>query len=522
MQIVDNRVLLFRTRSPDKYKLIPKAAVVAEPMAGVYEMAVHWGLDEVKVLRNLGVKNVPSPIQGLYDWPGRYKPFQHQIATASFLTMNNRAYVLNEPGTGKTISCLWAADYLMSKGLIRRALVVCPLSIMESAWMKDLMSSIIHRRAAIAYASTMEKRVSILRGNSEFVFTNYDSMLGLANAINADGTFDLVIADEVNYVKNTQTKRWKALNSVVKPATRVWALTGTPAPQSPVDAFGLAKLVTPNSVPKFVTAWRDKTMLKVSNFRWIAKGDAPKTVHAALQPAIRYTKAMCLDLPPVLTATRQAEMTPQQTKYYKQMKLKAVMLAAGETVTAVNAATVLSKLLQISAGATYTDGGETIDFDCSPRLTALDDVLDETDKKVIIFAPFRHSIDTIHKHLSDRGISVERITGDVPAGKRGTIFNDFQNKPDPRVLVIQPQAAAHGVTLTAADTVVFWGPVMSVEMYIQCIARADRIGQAGVNTTVVHLQSSEIEAKMFKQLEGRVEDHMAIVKLYNAEMENVK
>jgi SNF2 family DNA or RNA helicase len=198
------------------------------------------------------------------------------------------------------------------------------------------------------------------------------------------------------------------------------------------------------------------------------------------------------------------------------------MEAAGETITAVNAASVINKLLQISAGAAYTVERETVVFDCAPRLSALREILDATDKKILVFAAFRHSIDTIVEFLHKQHITAKAITGDVSATERGVIFNAFQNKPDPRVLVIQPQAASHGVTLTEADTVVFWGPVMSVETYLQCIARAHRIGQKGKNVTVVHLQGSEIEARMFKQLAERVEDHFSIVKLYDDEMKEVK
>jgi SNF2 family DNA or RNA helicase len=521
MHIVENKILVFRTRNPEKYALIPKHRNLGEVAPGIHEIAVKWGLDEVRVLRNLGVKNAPSPIQGNYKWPGRFKPFEHQIVTASFLTMHNRAYVFNEAGTGKSLACLWAADYLMTLGAVRRCLIICPLSIMEAAWMKDLMQSVIHRKAAIAHATSMDRRQQIINEGHEFVIINYDGVQGVAKTIRESGDFDLIICDEANFIKNTNTIRWKSVASLVNSDTRVWALTGTPAPQSPVDAFGLAKLVTPGTVPKFVTAWKERTMLKVSNFKWVAKAEAPNVVHRALQPAIRYTKAMCLDLPPVLTMTRKVPLTAQQEKYYKMMKIRAVMQAAGETITAVNAATVINKLLQISAGAVYSDETETVVFDCKPRLTALDEIIEETNKKLLIFAPYRSSIDTIIDHLVSTGVSCRAITGDVTPTKRGEIFNDFQNKPDPRVLVIQPQAAAHGVTLTSADTVVFWGPVTSVETYIQCIARADRIGQKGSNVTVIHLQSSDIEAKMFKQLEARVEDHAAIVQLYNDEMKEL-
>lgn len=109
MQIVDDKALVLRTRNPHKYAIIPKHKVLSEEN-GIYEVAVYWGLDESRVLRNLGVKDVPSPITRRYDWPGKFVPMAHQIETAAFLTMNRRAFCFNDPGTGKTLSALWAAD----------------------------------------------------------------------------------------------------------------------------------------------------------------------------------------------------------------------------------------------------------------------------------------------------------------------------------------------------------------------------------------------------------------------------
>jgi SNF2 family DNA or RNA helicase len=89
---------------------------------------------------------------------------------------------------------------------------------------------------------------------------------------------------------------------------------------------------------------------------------------------------------------------------------------------------------------------------------------------------------------------------------------------DPRTLIIQPQAASHGVTLTAANTVVFWSPVLSVETYLQCVARMDRVGQKN-KMTVVHLQGSDIERKMYQMLQGKVDLHTKLVDLYREEIE---
>ncbi len=519
MQIVNNKALLFRTRNPAKYMVIPKHKVVSE-QDGSYEVAVYWGLDEARVLKNLGVKNVPSPITRRYNWPGRFKPMSHQIETAAFLTMHRKAFVFSEPGTGKTLSALWAADYLMQRAEVRRCLILCPLSIMQSAWMNDLNSSIIHRSAIIAHHSQASRRIEMVQQDYEFVIANYDGLNLIADEIRNDGRFDLVIIDEANAYKTVTTRRWKALKSILTPNTHLWMMTGTPASQSPVDAYGLARLVNPEGVPKFFTGWRDKVMQKLTQFKWIARPGAADAVHTALQPAIRFTKAECLDLPPVVTVTRDVPLTPQQAKYYNMLKERMLVQTAGETITAVNAAAGVSKLLQISCGAAYTDGGEVIEFDAAPRLAVLEEILEETPRKVIIFALFRSTIDSIHAHLLKRGIATECIHGDIPPSKRADTIRRFQNDKDPRVLVMQPQASAHGITLTAADTVVFYGPLMSVEQYIQCIARADRKGQDSDKVTVIHIQGSPIEKHRFKDLENKVSDNVSITSLFEAALKS--
>jgi len=519
MEIIDNKALLFTTRNPNKYCIIPKHKVLPRTDGG-FDVAVYWGLDEARVLKNLGVKDVPSPIVRKYPWPGRYKPMAHQVETAAFLTLHRRAFVFSEPGTGKTLSALWAADYLMQRGEIRRVLILCPLSIMQSAWVGDISNSIIHRSAIVAHHPQASRRIEMIQQNYEIVITNYEGLNLIADEINSNGKFDLVIVDEANAYKTATTRRWKALASIIKPNTFLWMMTGTPASQSPVDAYGLAKLVNPDGVPKFFTAWRDKVMNKVTMFKWAPKADAKDIVHEALQPAIRFTKEQCLDLPPVVTTTREVPLTPQQAKYYNLLKERMVVQAAGETISAVNAATGVSKLLQISCGAAYTDDKEVVEFDAAPRLGVLEEILEETSRKVLIFALFRSSIDGIHTHLLKKGIAAECIHGGVTASKRADIIRRFQDTPDPRVLVMQPQATAHGITLTAADTVVFYGPLMSVEQYIQCIARADRKGQNSDKVTVIHIEGSPIEKKMFKALGGKVSDNSLLTDMFTHEIKS--
>ena len=110
------------------------------------------------------------------------------------------------------------------------------------------------------------------------------------------------------------------------------------------------------------------------------------------------------------------------------------------------------------------------------------------------------------------------INGSVSANDRARIITQFQSLDDPRVLIIQPQSASHGVTLTRADTIVFWSPVISVETYLQCIARIDRYGQKN-KMTVVHIQGSDVEKKMYAMLQGKVDLHTKLVDLYREILE---
>ena len=475
---------------------------------------VYWGLPEMQRLVRL-YGDAPSPMDKEYDWPGLYTPFVHQRITASYLALRDRCFCFNEAGTGKTSSAIWAADYMMNKGLIKRVLVICPLSIMYSAWQADIFKTAMHRTVAVAHGDN-SKRKKVISGEYEFVIINFDGVATVEDEISKAG-FDLIVIDEANAYKTVSTKRWKTLAKLITPTTRLWMMTGTPASQSPLDAFGLAKLVNPAGVPRFFGAWRDKVMHQITRFKWVPKPTNKTDVYNALQPAIRFEKADCLDLPDLVYQTREVPLTYQVDKYYRALKKEMLITAAGEQISAVNAAAMLSKLLQISGGAMYTDTKEVVEFDVSPRLNALMEVLDETQHKVIVFVPYTHTIQLVGKFLNQQGVVNEVINGAVPARERSEIINRFQMQTNPRVLIIQPQAASHGVTLTAADTVVFWSPVMSVETYLQCIARIDRVGQKN-SMTVVHLQGSEAERRVYAMLQGKVDSHESLVELYKQEL----
>ena len=322
MEIIENSAVKFvaPTHIVDSIINNIEKSEVLEQRGNLSEVLVYWGLDEMTRLNQLVSfrNNLPSPITRDYNWPGLYKPFDHQRVTSEFLSINHRAFCFNEAGTGKTSSVLWACDYLMLQKKIKRVLIICPLSIMYSAWQGDVFNTCMHRTVAVAHG-TAEKRTKIINGEYEFVIINYDGVNVVRDAI-SKADFDLIVIDEANAYKTITTSRWKTLSKILKPSTRLWMLTGTPASQSPVDAYGLARLVCPQRVPKVTAGWRDKVMYQVSRFKWLPKTNSKDEVFKALKPAIRYAKKDCLDLPDVMYQTREVPLTAQVHRYYSALK----------------------------------------------------------------------------------------------------------------------------------------------------------------------------------------------------------
>jgi SNF2 family DNA or RNA helicase len=282
----------------------------------------------------------------------------------------------------------------------------------------------------------------------------------------------------------------------------------------------LAKMINPDGTPKFFGAFRDQVMYQVSQYRWVPKPNAQAVVHKVLQPAIRFEKNQCLDLPDVTYVDREAPLTAQQIKYYRTLKKQMTMEAGGEQITAVNAATSINKLLQISGGAVYTDSREVVEFDVSNRLRAILEVIEEASHKVLVFVPFTHTIRLLSEYLSKNNITSDIINGQVPVNKRHDIINNFQQQEDPRVLIIQPQAASHGLTLTAANVIIWYAPVTSVETYLQANARINRPGQKNP-MTIVHIQGSEVENKLYSMLRNNITSHNKIIELYRQEIADI-
>ncbi len=456
-------------------------------------------LDEVKVLNNLGIK-APSPILHYYDWPGQHTPYDHQKQTAAFLTLNQRGLVLNEIGTGKTQSSLWAADYLIKTGHVKKVLILSPLSTLERVWGDALFKEFTHRKFVVLHG-TAKKRMDLLKQNVQFYIINHDGFPIIAEQ--AVGMFDLVIVDEAAVLRNPSTRRFKLFRKWIdmNPATRLWLMTGTPTPNDPTDAWALAKLVGSPNCTKTYTSFREQVMMKIGQWKFIPRPGSVDIVKHILQPAVRYTRDECFDLPDTVVQTRQVDLTPEQSLHYKKMLKHFVSEATEGTITAVNEAVKIQKLVQIACGVAYGDDGQCIELDCSPRVNLVKEVIEEAGEKVIVFVPLTGTLHMLEKELAKHW-SVGVVNGEVSSHKRNQIFHDFQHSRDPHVLVAHPGTMAHGLTLTSASTIIWYGPINSNEQYVQANGRIERIGKKHVSN-VIHIEATELEYRMYERLKNK-------------------
>jgi SNF2 family DNA or RNA helicase len=258
------------------------------------------------------------------------------------------------------------------------------------------------------------------------------------------------------------------------PDARLWLMTGTPTPNEPTDAWALAKLVDSPFCTTTYTAFRDQVMTKIGQYKWLPRTTAIETVQHILQPSVRYTRDECFDLPDTIVQSRRIELTPDQRKHYDRMMRHLISeVQDGETaISAVNEAVKMQKLVQIACGVAYDDDGNNVELDCSPRVNLVSDIIEEAGQKVIIFVPLTG---TLHMLERERGKKwpVAVVNGAVSAAERNEIFRSFQDEKEPHVLIAHPATMAHGLTLTSASTVIWYGPITSNEQYVQANGRVE-------------------------------------------------
>lgn len=473
-------------------------------------MLLPWEFDVCKLLKNLGIK-VPPRVTGEYNFVGG-KPYEVQRKTVELLTSNHRAYVLNDLGTGKTKSAVWAFDYLRNKGQARRMLVAAKLSTLKFTWAREVFETAPHLSCAVLHG-TAERRKKLLAEKHDVYVINHDGVQVIDKELLARTDIDTLVIDELAAYRSGKGPRWKVMQALCARMKWAWGMTGAPTPNSPTDAWAQARLLTPATVPQFFGRFREKVQIKAAAFKWVNKQNHAQEVFKALSPAVRYSLDDVVELPELIERTIDVGMGAKQKMIYDKLRTQASVLVEGGDITAANAAGILTKLLQISMGYVYTSDRTVYELDATERMNTLVDLIDSTSRKVLVFSPYTHVVAGIAKRLTTEKMDFRTVTGATSQRERDEIFPLFQRTDAVRVLNAHPACMAHGLTLTAADTVIWYGPITSLEMFEQANARIRRIGQKH-KQQVLMLQSTPAERRIYSLLRAKQKVQDTILELF--------
>lgn len=452
-----------------------------------------------------------------YHWPMQnknHRPFQHQKDTTEFLLRNLRAYVLSDIGTGKSLCPLWAFDILLCFGKVRKMLIVTPLSTMRVVWAKEIFTNLPHRRYAVAHGNKAS-RIAAIKSNSDFVIINHDGIKTVEREI-LDERFDVIVIDELTAFKNATSDRSKCMQRIAQRSKAIWGMTGNPTPNCPSESFGQAKVVNPSNpfLPRYYTKFLPMVVTEVAPYVYVPKPEAKNIVHKILQPSIRFERDQCLDLPPAFVTDIDIDMSAEQARAYKAMADELMFEYGSGEISAVNAAVKWSKLLQISAGSVKDDLGNVLHLNIDPKIEDLLQTFEELGRtKFIVVSAFRASVERLTSVFKGEKIRCEFIHGDVGMNERTRIINAFQDG-DLQIMCLQPQAVAHGITLTAGNTIVWQSYVASGETYNQMNGRITRAGQT--RKQYVRRQiCSKAEKRMTNViLDGKMDLSQAVLKMF--------
>ena len=464
-------------------------------------LVVPHGVRETIMLRALGYE-LPNPMLCYYDWPGG-TPFAVQRRTCDLMTTAARCYVLNSMGTGKTKAALWAWDYLNKMGLCQKLLVVATLSTLKFVWQAEAFSTHPTRKVSVLHGTKAQRLERLADPEAEIFVINHDGLRTIQPELLLRTDIDVLCLDELAVYRNN-SDRSKAMRKFAERFKIIWGLTGRPMPNEPTDVWAQAKIVTPNTAPKYFRQAQEMLMNKINNFKWVPKPEAIERAMRMLQPNVRFDLDAVVELPEVVSRTIDVPLTPLQDKVYKTLAKEFRAEVGSGQITAVNAAVAMGKLLQVSGGWVYARPLGAIPVfkpdEPMPRHHTLVDLINENERKVIVYVPFRHAIEGLSPILDAAGIEHAIVHGDISG--RGDIFNAFQNTTKYKVLLAHPQCVAHGLTLTAADTIIWYMPITSLEIYEQANARITRVGQKH-KQKVLHLQSTPVERKVYSLLQRK-------------------
>ncbi len=437
-----------------------------------------------------------------YDYPSKYpKPFDHQKVTVEFLLRNKRAFNLSGMGSGKTLCMLWVCDFLLKNQKISKVLIVSPLSCVEGVWAETIEEHLPYLKYSVL-TGTKANRLKELKSKANIFLINFDGVAVIFDEL-MKFKFDIIILDEASAYKNHQAIRSKQMAKLAKPCKAVYALTATPLSENPLPAFSYCKIVNPDSpyLPKGrggFGKFKSLVMEEVRQWVWEPREGHEKIVAAMLSPSIRYLTEDCVDMPEVVYQDRIIDMSPEAKETYDQFKKHMLVEYELGQITSANAAVKIGKLLQITAGGVKDDDGNVLEIDCKNKVDEVVALFEENGKRpVIISAVYKATVAALLKAL--KKYKVAKIDGSTK--NRGDVIKAFTEfKLD--FLILQPQAASHGLNLQVCNLMVHMSPIMSNELNSQLESRIIRPGQKN-NMLIVNLISSPTERRFYNALKNK-------------------
>jgi SNF2 family DNA or RNA helicase len=423
--------------------------------------------------------------------PLKTKPFDHQLKAMKIATTLDHSALLMEQGTGKTLAAIGTVVYRYLKGQVKRVLVIAPKSVLPE-WARQIKehTDLPYKAAALDGKKKKETLDNWEDGEGiNIISINYESTWRLTEEL-INWKPDMIICDESQKIKNARSEQSKAIHKIAQAAKYRMILTGTPVSQTPLDFFSQYKFLDPQvfgySYPKF----RDRYAIMggYGNYQVVGYQNEEELAEKAHSIAYRVTKEEAVDLPEAVDQTLYVDLEPKAQKLYDEMAEEAILkLAEEESVTAPIVLTQLLRLQQITGGFLKSDETEELYQVSNSKLSLLKETVEdliEAGKKLVIFARFVPEVESISNFLKELGVNHRTLTGKTK--DRGEAINSFQNNPDCKVFIAQISTGGVGITLTAADTAIFYSLNFSLNDYEQAKARIHRIGQTK-KVTYIHL-----------------------------------
>lgn len=431
--------------------------------------------------------------------------FAHQRKSLEFIRANERVFDASDPGTGKTRVAIESFSERRLRGG-GAALILAPKSLLRAAWGTDIRKFAPHLRTSIAYA---ENRAAAFEAEADCFITNHDAAVWLAKQKkDFFAKFDTLIIDEVGAFKHSTSQRSKAVSRIKGYFKHRLVMNGTITPNSVTDVWNQMFIVDDGKAlgPSFfgfraAVCTPKQVGPSAQMIKWEDRPGAADAVSKLMEPVtIRHKFEDCLDIPANHEYDLPYFLTPAQQKAYDQMQLSQIALLKDKLITAVNAAAVTTKLLQIASGAVYEDS-ETYHLVDTARYEMVIDLAEQRPHSVVFFL-WKHQKNQLIAEATKRGLTFCLIDGTTNDRERAEAVDYFQ-KGFYRICFAHPQSAAHGLTLTRGTATIWASPTYNLEHYQQGLKRIYRAGQTQKTETIMLVAQNTIEERVWAALQSK-------------------